>query len=109
MIARTTPIRKRRKAMRGSAKDKARREWILTLACAIPDKHECLGRTTGHHVRRFGSPKSDQRLIPLCVKAHLYEAGDDSVEHGKRKFEKRFGVDLEALVVKYEAMYQAET
>jgi hypothetical protein len=108
MIARTVPIRKRRKARRGSFKDKARREWILTLPCAIADKHECVGRTTGHHVRSYGGPKSDARLIPLCVRAHLYEAGKDSVEHGKRKFEERYGVDLEALVVKYDAMYQTE-
>ena len=60
-----------------------------------------------HHVRRCGEPKSDLRTLPLAPEYHQIQAGPySSIEAlGKRKFEERYGVDLEASIVLYQQVY----
>ena len=39
---------------------------------------------------------------------HLHDAGPDSIERGKARFEKRFGVDLEVEISKFNAVYDIQ-
>ncbi len=97
---------RRSKPRRGSEKDPAYREYILSLPCLIAGKHICQGRVTGHHIRRFGSGRVDRRMIPLCAGAHLIQCGSDAIEHGKRLWCERFGIDLEAEIVSLNERYE---
>jgi hypothetical protein len=68
------------------------------------------GRMTIHHVRRCGEPKNDRRTVPLPEEKHLIQHGPyTSIEAlGKKKFEERYGVDLEAAIVRYNEQYAAK-
>ena len=67
----------------------------------------CSGRITIHHLRRFGEPKSDKRILPLCEGHHLYDFGEFSIERiGKKAFGALFGLDLEKLIINYNALYE---
>lgn len=101
---------KRVKANRGTARrgrvvDKDYLAWMASQGCMISGK-----RPTLHHVRRFGEPKDDRRVLPLAPEYHMKDYGPrTSIEAlGKVKFEARFGVDLEAAIVKYNARYERE-
>lgn len=65
---------------------------------------------TVHHVRRHGEPKNDRRTVPLLAHYHLIGiGGKDSIEYlGKQKFEEKYGVDLEASIVKLNEQYEKE-
>lgn len=101
-------IKRRSRPRRGRVIDKARIAWVHTLPCAIAGKHVCVLPITAHHVRNFGSPKDDTRILPLCCAAHFHGVSKDAIEHGKRQFEKRFDVDIEELVAKYQRMYEQQ-
>jgi hypothetical protein len=65
---------------------------------------------TVHHYRFCGSPKDDRRTLPLAPEYHQIQAGPKtSIEAlGKKKFEKRYRVDLEAAILQYNRRYEKE-
>jgi hypothetical protein len=91
--------------------NKAYLAWIHELPCTAAGHRDspCSGYITAHHVRRFGSARVHARAVPLCVAHHLHDAGPDSVERGKARFEKRFGIDLEELILHLNAAWQELT
>lgn len=106
MISRS-PIKRRRpgKPRKGRVTDKSYLAWIHTQPCLVSGR---LG-VTAHHVRFCGSPKNDRRTVPLMAEYHLIGYGPTSVEAlGKGKFQKLHGVDLEAAIVRYNQLYEAQ-
>jgi len=64
---------------------------------------------TVHHVRFCGSPRDDRRTIPLVARLHMrtHETpGEPCVERGKKIFEQRWGVNLEAEIQKLNWAYE---
>ena len=90
---------------RGRVADKDYLAWIALLPCLVSGK-----RATVHHVRRYGEPKNDRRTVPLAPEYHQIQAGPHtSIEAlGKKKFEARYGIDLEATIVRLNALYERE-
>jgi hypothetical protein len=90
---------------RGRVADKDYLAWIALLPCLVSGK-----RATVHHVRRYGEPKNDRRTVPLAPEYHQIQAGPQtSIEAlGKKKFEARYGIDLEAAIVRLNALYERE-
>jgi hypothetical protein len=94
--------------------DKKFLAWIHTQYCAVwehtpLDIAGCnrIRIVTAHHVRRLGEPKNDRRVLPLCVRHHLHDGGAFSIERlGKKKFEERYGIDLEKLIEFYNEQYR---
>ncbi len=62
---------------------------------------------TIHHVRLCGSARDDHRILPLAPEYHLIQHGPrTSIEAlGKRRFEERYGIDIEASVAEYRRRY----
>lgn len=109
-----TALRTRRKGppRRGRVIDKLYLAWIHAQPCVISFRaaHVCLGNLTAHHVRRFGEPKNDRRVLPLCSKGHLHGMSILSIEAlGKRGFESYWGIDIEAEILELNAKYEEET
>jgi hypothetical protein len=100
-------IQPRVRPRQGQVKDPAYLSWCSKQPCCISGE---LPATT-HHVRNFGSPKDDHRVIRLAKRFHLYEAGPDSIERlGKTAFERKHGIGIEAeavrLLERYLALYR---
>jgi hypothetical protein len=96
---------RRGKARRGRLVDKDYLAWMAQQPCMISGR-----RATVHHVRRFGEPKDDRRTLPLAPEYHMIQNGPrTSIEAlGKRNFEARYAVDLEASIKRYNARYEQE-
>jgi hypothetical protein len=91
------PRARRRGARRGRIIDRPYLAWCSTQPCCI--SHE-LPATT-HHVREYGSPKSDRRVIRLAPRFHLHEAGPLSIERlSKSGFERTHSIRIEAEIRK---------
>lgn len=87
---------------RGRVVDKNYLAWIGTQQCMISGKP-----ATVHHVRFCGSSKNDRRTLPLAPEYHQIQNGPFSIESlGKRKFEARYGVNIEAKIVEYNERYE---
>ncbi len=101
-----TPIRKRRSTpRRGRVVDKPFLKWCATQPCAITNEFPA----TSHHVRQYGSQKSDHRVIRLVARLHMHESGMYSIERlGKEKFEAHWGISLESEVLKLRERYERE-
>lgn len=99
-----TPVKRRRsKPRRGRVVDKDYLAFMGEQPCMISGKP-----ATVHHVRCCGSPKDDTRTLPLAPEYHLYQAGPMSIEAlGKAKFEAVHGVNIEAAIAHYQALYAA--
>ena len=96
---------RRSTARRGRVTDTAYLGWMAKQACMVSGR-----RATVHHVRRCGEPKNDRRTVPLAPEYHMIGHGSrTSIEAlGKAKFEARYGVNLEAAIVRYNQRYEAE-
>ncbi len=106
--SRINPIR--RTPRRGRVLDPIYLAWVLTQS-SIVRTHDpkCRGCwITIHHVRRFGEPKSDLRIVPLWACRHMRGFGDQTVEHGKVVFERLFNVILEDEIIKLRLRYREE-
>lgn len=105
-LKRVRPKPKRSKPRRGRVVDPKYMAWLATQPPLVFGP----GRITIHHVRRFGEQKNDRRTVPLPASLHMIQDGPyTSIEAlGKRKFEARYGVDLEAAIVRYNARYEQE-
>lgn len=101
------PIRKRRsKPRRANVRNAAYIRWAHeNRACLILCKWyeeaqgptSCDGSRTFHHVRTNGSARRDDHGVILCqLHHHIQHGGAFSVEAGKKLFEKRYNVDLNA-------------
>ena len=108
-IARSTkPIpRKRSKPRRGRVVDKARLKWAATQPCCITGEHPA----TTHHVREYGSPKDDTKIIRLVARLHQKAAFDYTssipcVEDGKEVFEEFHRVSINDEVRKLQLRYE---
>jgi hypothetical protein len=78
--------------------------WVAAQGCMISGRP-----ATVHHVRLCGGRRDDYRILPLAPEYHLIQHGKESIENlGKRGFEARFGIDLEAEIVKYRERYAAK-
>jgi hypothetical protein len=65
---------------------------------------------TVHHVRFCGSPKNDRRTLPLAARLHMLThclPGTVCIEHGKKRFEETYDVDIEAEILKLNREYEA--
>jgi hypothetical protein len=81
--------------------DEAYRGWIRGLPCRIVSP-ACGGPTHPHHVKTRGAGGVDrQNLVPLCAWHH-----DLLHQIGRKTFAKRFGVDLAADAVAFDAIYE---
>ena len=102
------PIPKvRKKPRRGRIRDRARLAWCAGLPCCITGERP----VTVHHVRKFGSPKDDTRIIPLVARLHLRGKelpSQPCIERGKAIFERFWHTDIEALVRHYQNRYKIE-
>lgn len=110
-ILKRTPVPKRRsKPRRGRLIDVDFVRWMHSHPCLIEGKagHECSGPITFHHVREYGSPLNDRRGLALCAAAHLHDFGPDSIEHGKRQFEAKFGINIKLEIAKYNELHVTE-
>lgn len=100
-----SPVRKKRpgKARRGRVVDREYLAWLGEQRCCVTGKRPI----TLHHVRRCGEQKNDHRAIPLVAELHLMTVdSENSIEAlGKKKFEARFGVDLELLIRLFQTAY----
>ena len=113
---RRSPVQKKRpgKPRRGRVVDKEFLEWVAEQPCLVHGDHSvaCIRWMDGitiHHVRRNGEPKSDRRVIPLCPATHLHDFGPESIERlGKKEFEKRHGIDIEAAILRYNEEYESQ-
>ena len=101
-LKRSRVRRRRAKLRRGHVVDPAYKAWVAQDGCMISGRP-----ATIHHVRRFGEPKDDHRILPLAPEYHFHAHGPESVEAlGKAKFERRHGVNLEAKIKEYRERYE---
>jgi len=101
-MKRTTIRRKARtKGGRGSLPDKIR--WMHdTGRCEVSGEWP----VEIHHVRKFGSRATDEKVIPLRTRYH--REGPQSIHVlGWRKFEQVHGIDLDAACAKWQAAWEA--
>jgi len=61
-----------------------------------------------HHVRRLGERRDDRRAVPLCPAHHLWDLPVGIHRLGRRGFEARFGIDLEALIERLNSAWQKQ-
>ena len=109
-------IRRRSKPRRGRVIDQAFVERVRATGCVIRNHgitmhaalHVCDSAPTIHHVRRFGSPKDDHRILPICESGHLHGADPHSIERGKAQWERWWGIDIEVAVAQYQIEQGAE-
>ncbi len=95
-------IKRRSKPRRGRIVDKAYMAFIAEQPCIVSGE-----RSTVHHVRSYGSPKDDLRTLPLAPRYHMVQWGPESIEAlGKKRFEERHGVDLEAEITRLQRLYR---
>ena len=101
-LLKRSPIRrKRNSARKNRIHDRAYLAWLSSQRCLISGKP-----ATIHHVRRFGEARNDHRAVPLAPEFHFHATGQFSIERlGKRKFEARHGVNLEAAIKCYNQLY----
>jgi hypothetical protein len=101
----TKPIpRRRAKPRKGRVVHKKRWEFVKSQPCFVTGERPA----TVHHVRRFGEPKSDLRIVPLVARLHMRGdeiPGQPCVERGKKIFEEFWRVDLEAAVVHFYELF----
>ena len=89
--------------------DKHYLAWLHTQPCIVTGRSD----VTVHHVRFFGSLRDDRRGVPLVQELHQLGwrrriSGPPCVEDGKEKFERFYGVDLEAEIVRLNRKYEME-
>lgn len=85
--------------------DTARLDWAAESPCQVTGEYPA----TTHHVRSYGSPKDDSRIMRLVARLHMKTAalpGVPCVEDGKRVFEEFHGVEIKVLVRELRERYE---
>lgn len=100
---------KRERASRKKAlRDRSYLEWMASQPCCVTGEWPA----TTHHVRSFGSRRDDARTIRLVARLHMLtheKPGQPCIERlGKQKFEERYGISIEAEIVKARERYEQE-
>lgn len=104
-MKRSPVLTKRRKPRRGRVKDPAFLDFASTQPCCVTGERQA----TTHHVREFGSPKNDRRVIRLVARLHMHGFGMFSIERlGKRKFELHHGICIEDEIAKLNGRFLEE-
>lgn len=101
------PNAKRAKPRKGRVYDRNRMAWAAQKPCQITGEEIA----TTHHVREFGSPKDDTKIIRLAARLHMKthaEPGIPCIEDGKELFEKFHGVSIASLLEELEYDYDVE-
>jgi hypothetical protein len=106
-IPRTTrPKARRRGNRRGRIIDRPYLRWCSKQPCCITGEYPA----TTHHVREFGSPKNDRRVIRLVARLHFHDAGMLSIERlAKVDFEMTHSVSIEAEIQKLRKLWRPVT
>ena len=94
---------KRATPRRGRVIDRARMDWAATQPCQVTGQFPA----TTHHVRSFGGPKDDRRIIRLTPHLHMHGFGNATVEHGKAQFEAAHGRKIEDMVAELQERYSS--
>ncbi len=91
-------------------------EFVGSQPCCVTGIQPCglFGdRVTVHHVKAGpGAQKDDTRTIPLVAYAHQLvwaRPGIPTIEHGRKKFERFWNVDIEEEVCRYRQRFLAAT
>jgi hypothetical protein len=105
LIPRTTRPRSRRRAnRRGRIVDRPYIAWCALQPCCITAEYPA----QTHHVRQWGSPKNDHRVIRLAIRFHLHDAGPLSIERlSKSDFEKAHSIRIENEIHKLRGCYES--
>jgi exopolyphosphatase/pppGpp-phosphohydrolase len=111
-----SPIRKHAPKRKAELVDVAYREHVRWLGCAISlfgttehaKAHECDSLITIHHIRSYGGPRDDRKILGLCNAGHLHDAGDHSIERGKTQFESWWGFEIEETAQRLRWKYESE-
>lgn len=107
-VSRHTPIKKKRsKPRRGRVEDSDRIAWADLQPCCVTGTWPA----TTHHVRSYGSPKDDTKIMRLADYLHMdtnARPGIPCIEHGKQLFEKFHGISIDAEVLKLQEQYERE-
>lgn len=77
--------------------------WVSGLPCLLAhhEGHRCWFPVKGHHLSTVGSGGRDEgNEVPACVRAH------DELHWSEAKFEAKYGIDLESLAHRLEALWQ---
>lgn len=99
------PKARRRRLRRGRIVDRPYLRWCAKQPCCITGEYPA----TTHHVRKFGSPKNDRRVIRLAVRFHLHDAGPLSIERlSKADFEQVHSIGIEAEIQKLRELWLTE-
>ncbi len=101
------PNAKRAKPRKGRVIDRNRMAWAVQKCCQITGEFPA----TTHHVREFGSPKDDTKIIRLAAHLHMKTAarpGIPCIEDGKELFEKFHGVTIAWLLEDLDYDYYLE-
>ena len=93
---------------RGRIVNRPQLAWLHTQPCVVHRNFSCSRRLTVHHVKQCpGAQKDDTRGVPLCAEMHLHDFGMESIERlGRRKWEARFGIDLESEIRRLNELWQ---
>lgn len=92
--------RERKTAKRAAKEDPAHLKFVRKQRCLVAGKvgktgrvHRCKGQGQAHHEPPRGKRTqwSDRRTVKLCAEAHR-----ERHNIGKTRFERRYGVDIEA-------------
>ena len=101
-----TPVKKRRtRPRRGRVTDKKRLEWAATIPCQITGEFPA----TTHHVREYGSPKDDTKIIRLVARLHMKTHALPHlpcIEDGKAQFERVYECNLNDMIGELRRMYE---
>lgn len=92
-------------AGRGRVIDRPYLAWCALQPCCVTGEYVA----TTHHVRAFGSPKNDRRVIRLVRRFHLHDAGPLSIGRlSKAEFEAVHSISIERETGKLRALWLAE-
>jgi len=112
ILRRVRPNFRRARPRRGRTVDRKYLHWIHAQAPLVTEHDPlCSGRcyTTAHHVKECaGAQKNDHRTVPLPLCQHLHGFGRYSIEHGRRAWEQRYGINLDDAIQELREEYQEE-
>lgn len=101
MVQVTKIKRYRSKPRRGRQVSREYLDFIHAHRCLLAGRLDttCSGNLNAHHVKTGpGHLKQDFRAVPLCEAHHLHGFGPDSIERGRKRWETKFGIDLERVI-----------
>ena len=108
-LKRYTPLRAKRKpASRSTSafRDAKYLKWIRSLPCSVDgceSQRRIQAAHTGPHGMSIKAP--DASAIPLCPEHHLWEYAGSYHRLGRSEFERRHGLNVQAIASSLNALY----